>query len=94
MNLGDKVNIRAYLVPVKKSVYYNGRTSNDLKREYTRVETNKNGIIVGKRVLREGISEYEYEAGYFFRHTKSIPVYLVAINMRQIYKVLEEDIHG
>ena len=51
------------------------------------------GIVVGIRTVKEGESVYMgAEEGSYFAPTKHLQVYLVAINMKQIIRVMPEDI--
>lgn len=50
------------------------------------------GIIVGKRTVAEGETTYWDDAGYEFKASKHISVYLVAPNLSRYVHVLPEDL--
>lgn len=84
--LGDKVIVKAKIESYKFWVFHH--LNKIYKRETIEPKT---GIIVGIRTLKEGktINLGDY---LVFEPTKYIKVYLVALNMSQIIKVLPEDI--
>ncbi|KHO63387.1 hypothetical protein THYS13_15130 [Thermoanaerobacter sp. YS13] len=86
LKLGDKVRIKGWLGYRKDW----DKEVGGLKKRYGRVPTNKTGVIVGVRILWEGYTTFqEY---LIFTPTKPIKVYLVAVNLKQILRVLPEDI--
>lgn len=85
--LGDKVKVKAKLKSIKRW----NKEIGTLMKTYERKEISTIGIIVGIRVLKEGYTDF-YEDGLIFTATKNIKVYLVATSLKQIIKVLPEDI--
>jgi len=81
--LGQRVNVKAEVIPEKD------RNRNRIWRRYKRECT---GVIAGVRTVKEGYTKCYYDEGYIFVQTHHIKVYLVAINMRTIIRVLPEDI--
>ena len=48
--------------------------------------------VVGVTAIKEGETEYDSEAGYYFVQDKSYKVYIVAKSIGRRFKVLESDI--
>jgi len=85
--LGDKVHVKARLIPAK---IYN-EEGNKL-RQWERREVNREGIVVGVRTVQEGYSSYYYEEGWIFTPERRIKTYLVAVSLNEMWHVLPEDI--
>ncbi|MBO8129673.1 MAG: hypothetical protein H0Z39_10860 [Peptococcaceae bacterium] len=84
--LGTKVQIRAHLVP-RKVINLEKRHT---RREWHRVLTSKAGIVVGVRSVKEGQARWDDNGR--FEPERHIKVYLVAVSLNQIIKVLPEDL--
>ena len=98
MNLGEKVLIRAFVKPIKR---WEARR---ILRRLNRIKVQESkrtvfldndwwikGVVCGKRVLQEGNSVYYNDDGWIFTREKYVPVYLVAANLGQMFRVLPED---
>jgi hypothetical protein len=94
-NLGDRVRVKARAVPKKVDSYRTGlgdRQEWYLMRQWVREEVQAEGIIAGVRTVKEGKSEPWPDAGWIFEPTRSLKTYLVAVNMRDMWHVLPEDL--
>lgn len=89
--LGDKVWVKSVMYPTKP---LDEKTNMVVRRWNKRnpYEGQGQGIVAGVRVVKEGYSEYWYEEGCTFNPTKHIKVYLVAVSLGQMVKVLPEDL--
>lgn len=92
-NLGDRVRIKARVVPKKTTSYEPSKLPNwHILRQWVRQEVQAEGVIAGVRTVKEGKSEPWPDAGWIFEPTRNLKTYLVAVNMREIWHVLPEDI--
>lgn len=91
--LGDRVRVKARLKPDKHSNRYLGIKEGPwcLVRRWLREEAQAEGIVAGIRTVQEGKSEPVPDYGYVFTPERWIKAYLVAVNMRQFWYVLPED---
>jgi hypothetical protein len=87
-NLGDRVMVRGRVIPLKTSKWEYGHAYRTWKRE----DAQREGIIAGVRTVQEGKSELMTDEGWVFAPTKRIKTYLVAVNLRDIWHVLPEDL--
>lgn len=90
--LGDRVLVKARVVP-KKITDYSSRSSRDwhILRRWVKEEAEAEGVVAGSRTVKEGKCELWPDAGWIFEPTRSLKTYLVAVNMREIWHVLPED---
>lgn len=78
--LGTRVSFDKHLVKTKGydgAVFFSKRKTTWKEQSYNY----KDGIICGVRVLKEGYRDRDEDVGYFFEPTKTIKVYLVAVNL-------------
>lgn len=87
--LGDRVLVRARVVPKKEGS--RGYPNWCLVRRWVREEVIAWGIVCGVRTVFEGKSELWPDVGYVFTPERHIKTFLVAVNMREIWHVLPED---
>ena len=93
--LGDKVSIKARVIPEKKwEKGASGWDSSYISRRWVREEVMAQGVIAGARTVFEGKSERVPDYGYVFTPERPIKTFLVAVNMRQIWRVLPEDMEA
>ena len=85
--LGEKVRVKARIIPVK--VYYR---EGGILRKWERREVGAEGVIAGVRTVQEGISEYRYEGRWIFEPRRYIKTYLIAVKLSEMWHVLPEDI--
>lgn len=96
LQIGTIVKVKAECVGEKKyqnheNTYYAGEINRIVSRIKPR---HKMGVIVGGTYIREGVIDYDFESGVYFRAKgKTLFVYLVrpAFTMKPM-KVLPEDI--
>jgi hypothetical protein len=89
--LGDKVVVKGR-VDAEKTWSCCSYSRQVVERTLQRREiTPQEGIICGKRALWEGFSEFIDEQWVFQRH-RSIPCYLVAMDMCRMIRALEDDV--
>lgn len=82
-SLGEKVKTQVK-IEVKKY---------DRKRRLARVGIDEvEGIVVGSRTMREGITEDWGDGAIEFKPTKYLKVFLVALTMNHMIRVLPEDL--
>ncbi|MBO8128231.1 MAG: hypothetical protein H0Z39_03405 [Peptococcaceae bacterium] len=84
--LGAKVQIQAHLKPMTVL-----DTEKKLaQKTWKRVKTSKKGVVVGVRSVKEGQIHWDYDRR--FRPSRHIKVYLVAVAMNRILRVLPADL--
>lgn len=85
--LGSRVGVVAHMVSVKKWV-----RDTRVICAHTRVVRTDEGVICGKRTLKQGVAQYSPDEGWVFKQTGTVQVYLVAVNYKQILRVRPEDL--
>lgn len=81
--LGQKVSFNKCL---HRTVKYeaNGHGWNERKNTWVEKDhPDSMGIIIGKRTLQNGVSQWENEEGWMFIPNQWVTAYLVAFNLRQ-----------
>jgi hypothetical protein len=100
LTLGQRVTFKAHVKSQHEQVrevnqygYAYIAIKNVVKR--TVLATPKSGIVTGVRVLREGTVRggMADDDPTYLDQTKTVKVYLVAVNLSGFYRVLPEDIH-
>lgn len=90
MTLGQKVTIRAHVE--REFAWFEPwsgyRAAGKAVKRYEKAET---GVVVGLRTLKEGWTECDDE-GAHFKPTRHVRVYLVAVNLSTLRRVLPEDV--
>lgn len=90
VSLGDRVLVMARVVPRKEGS--SGYPNWYLVRRWVREEVIAQGVVCGVRTVFEGKSEPLSDGGFIFTPERRIKTFLVAVNMREIWHVLPEDI--
>jgi hypothetical protein len=83
MELGQKVTFQKCL---RRSIKFEANESGWNERKNVWIEkdhTHSTGLIVGKRVLQNGISQWENEEGWVFIPVERVVAYLVAFNLHK-----------
>lgn len=94
LKLGDRVVIKARVIPKKRwEKGASGWDGSYMSRRWVREEVMAQGVIAGVRTVFEGKSELVPDFGYVFTPERPIKTFLVAVNMREIWHVLPEDIN-
>gem|GEM_PF-2659645 len=88
--LGQRVKVQAHMTRVKD--YPNAYWRRIPYRNSWGRELEPEGIIAGIRNLWEGHTESGDDYGLEFKPSKAFGVYLVAVDLRQILRVLPEDV--
>lgn len=87
-----------FLKPVKVKNFaesvkvYGSRYGGRKLKTYPNKNPNDVFYIVGVTAIKEGVTEYDSEAGYYFCQKNSHKVYIVAKSIGRRFKVLESDI--
>lgn len=90
VTLGDRVLVMARVVPKKEGS--GGYPNWCLVRRWVREEVITQGVVCGVRTVFEGKSEPLSGGGFVFIPERRLKTFLVAVNMREIWHVLPEDI--